>query len=65
MAGFWKRLKKYKDMDLEAMEKERFSNLEKSDFPAMILAAFLTLFLPCILILAVLVLVVLALFGAL
>ena len=65
MAGFWKRLKRYKDMDLEAMERERFSNLEKSDYPAMILAAFLTLFLPCILILGVLVLIGLALFGVL
>ena len=65
MAGFWKRLKKYKDMDLEAEEKEKFADLEKSDFKAMVIAAILTLFLPCLLILGALALVVLVLFGAL
>ena len=63
--GIWSRLKKYRDMDLEEEEKKRFSETEPADFPAMLLAAIITLFLPCVLILAVLVLVVLALFGAL
>lgn len=61
----WKRLKKYKDMDLEAEEKEKFADLEKSDFLAMVLAAFITLVLPSLLILIVLVLIGMALFGVL
>ena len=65
MARFWKLREKYRKMDLKAMEEERFAEMEKSDVPAMLLAAFLTIFLPCILILAVLVLLVLALFGVL
>lgn len=63
--GIWSRLKKYRDMDIEAEEKKRFSEAEPGDFPAMLLAAIVTLFLPCVLILVFLVLVVLALFGAL
>lgn len=61
--AIWKRLKKYRDMDLE--EKEKPADLEKSDFAAMLLAAFITLVLPCLLILIVLALIVMVLFGVL
>ena len=65
IVAIWKRLKKYRDMDLEAEEKEKFADLEKSDFLAMVLAAFITLVLPSLLILIVLVLIGMALFGLL
>ena len=63
--AIWKRLKKYRDMDLEAEEKKEHIDLEKSDFAAMLLAAVVTLILPCLLILIVLALVVMVLFGVL
>ena len=63
--AIWKRLKKYRDMVPEAEEKEPLPDLEKSDFLAMLLAAFATLVLPCLLILIVLALIVMVLFGAL
>ena len=61
---FLKRLKKYKEMDLDVPQEKR-PELEKGDLPAMLLAAFVTLILPAALILLVLVLIVLLLFGAL
>lgn len=65
IVAIWKRLKKYRDMDLDAENKEKPADLEKSDFAAMLLAAFLTLVLPCLLILIVLALIVMALFSVL
>ena len=63
--AIWRRLKQYKDAHPEAEEDEKPADLEKNDFAAMLLAAFLTLVLPCLLILTVLALIVMARFGVL
>ena len=44
----WKHLKKYEDMDIEAESEKRSKELEKGDIPAMLLSAFLTLWLPAL-----------------
>ena len=64
---FWKKLKLFKKPDKEAERKlrediEREGGLEKSDVPAMIIAAFLVIFLPAIAILGILVLIAFLLF---
>ncbi len=55
--SIWKRLQKYKDMDVEKEEEEKMSDLEKGDLFSMIISALLTLWLP----IAVVLLVILAL----
>ncbi len=55
--SIWKRLQKYKDMDVEKEEEEKMSDLEKGDLFSMIISALLTLWLP----IAVVLLAILAL----
>ena len=59
--GFWKRMKELRNVK-PVPEEERLK-LERKDFPAMLLAAFLTLVLPAILVLGGLVLLMMLLFG--
>lgn len=59
--GFWKRMKELRKVK-PVPEEERIK-LEKSDYPAMILAAFLTIVLPCVLILGLIVFLMMLLFG--
>ena len=58
--GFWKKMKELRNVK-PVPEEERL-DLEKKDYPAMLLAAFLTLVLPAILVLGVLVLLMMLLF---
>ena len=50
----WKHLKKYEEMDLEAESEKRSKELEKGDIPAILLSAFLTLWLPALILLVLL-----------
>lgn len=59
--GFWKRMKELRNVK-PVPEEERLK-LERKDFPAMLLAAFLTLVLPALLVLGGLVLLMMLLFG--
>lgn len=52
--AIWKHLKKYRNQDIEKQEKEKMSELEKGDVPAMCFAALFTLWLPSLLILIIL-----------
>lgn len=61
--SFLKRIKKLKDVK-PAPEEERVK-LEKSDIPAMIIAALITLIIPSALILGLLVFLAMAIFGLL
>ena len=50
----WKHLKKYEEMDIEAESEKRSKELEKGDIPAILLSAFLTLWLPALILLVLL-----------
>ena len=58
--GFWKRMKELRNV--KPVPEEERVKLEKSDYPAMLLAAFLTLVLPAVLVLGGLVLLLMFLF---
>lgn len=51
--AIWKRIKKY-DVDVSEEAEEKLKETEKGDVPAMLLSAFLVLWLPCVLILILL-----------
>lgn len=59
--GFWKRMKELRKV--KPIPEEERIKLEKSDYPAMLLAAFLTLVLPAVLILGAIVLIMMLIFG--
>lgn len=65
--AIWKRLKKYREMDLDEELEKRLGEekLEKRDLPALLLSAFLTLWLPCLVVLLVLCGIAVLLFGGL
>lgn len=58
--GFWKRMKELRKV--KPVPEEERVKLEKSDYPAMLLAAFLTLVLPAVLVLGGLILLMMLLF---
>lgn len=59
--GFWKRMKDLRKV--KPIPEEERIKLEKSDYPAMLLAAFLTLVLPAVLVLGAIVLIMMLIFG--
>ena len=59
--GFWKKMKELRKVK-PVPEEERIE-LEKKDYPAILLAAFLTLVLPAVLVLGGLVLLMMLLFN--
>ena len=61
--AIWKRLRKYRDMDLEE-EQKKVSDAEKGDIFAMIISALVTIWLPVSLILLLFGAVLVLLFGA-
>jgi len=61
--AIWKRLRKYRDMDLEE-EQKKVPDTEKGDIFAMIISALVTLWLPVSLILLLFGAVLMLLFGA-
>ena len=62
--AIWKRLRKYRDMDLEEEEQKKMVDAEKGDIFAMIISALVTLWLPVSLILLLFGAVLMLLFGA-
>ncbi len=44
--AIWKRLRKYRDMDLDSEENRKMSTTEKGDMFSMIVSAMLTIWLP-------------------
>ena len=61
--AIWKRLRKYRDMDLEE-EQKKVSDAEKGDIFAMIISALVMIWLPVSLILLLFGAVLVLLFGA-
>lgn len=61
--GLWKRMKELRKV--KPIPEEERIKLEKSDYPAMLLAAFLTLVLPAVLVLGAIVLIMMLIFGLL
>lgn len=59
--GFWQKMKELRKV--KPVPEEERVQLEKSDYPAMLLAALLTLVLPAVLILGGLILLMMLLFG--
>ncbi|MBQ7955876.1 MAG: hypothetical protein IJ282_08995 [Lachnospiraceae bacterium] len=49
--AIWKRIKKYRDMDVDEEAEKKISQLEKGDMSAMIFSALLVLWIPALLIL--------------
>ncbi len=49
--AIWKRIRKYKEMDISEAVEERKKETERGDFAAMLLSALLTLWLPVVLVL--------------
>lgn len=59
--GFWKKMKELRNVK-PVPEEERIQ-LEKKDYPAILLAALITIVLPAVLVLGVLVLLMMLIFG--
>lgn len=49
--AIWKRIRKYKEMDISEAVEERKKETERGDFAAMLISALFTLWLPVVLIL--------------
>jgi hypothetical protein len=63
--AIWKRLKKYRSMDLDRETDKRMggAKLEKTDLLALLISSFLTLWLPALLILLALCALVMLILG--
>jgi hypothetical protein len=63
--AIWKRLKKYRSMDLDQETDKRMggAKLEKNDLLALLISSFLTLWLPALLILLALCALVMLILG--